>query len=87
MSGFEIRPGGDGCGCGGEKKAAPVYSLLGRMLEKYELIENQVSSPNFCPEGGMNWWEPFLIAGSMPGPHSEYWRELPRKASEEGNCV
>lgn len=90
MNGFEIRPGGGGCGCGGcggENETAHVHPLLGRALEKYELIENQVCSSSLCPERGMNWWEPFLIAGSMPGPNSEYWRELPRKASEEVNCV
>jgi len=39
VSGFEIRPGGGGCGCGGcggEKKAAPVHPLLGRAIEDFE---------------------------------------------------
>jgi hypothetical protein len=64
VSGFEIRPGGGGCGCGGcggEKKAAPVHPLLGRALEGFEVLSAE--SPH-----DVNPLRIFEDSGGLPEP-------------------
>lgn len=75
MEPYEMQPGAGGCGCGGgcsgEKKATPVHPLLGRALERFELLgQNDIgaSLPSTWLESSIGRVTHGL--GSAPGPGS-----------------